>query len=288
MASHRYIPFGYQISAGAKVHPEESKIVKFMFKSYLLGKSYKQISTELTDQKVEFCEGRYDWNKNRVKRILEDERYTGTDKYPIIIEPKTFSMVQTMIDKKCSKDYLNPQESVVRARLCCGECGKRYKKSTPPRGTIRWQCSDSNCNPDYYFTPQHLQEAIISTLNEVINNPELLNVETPKDDGFKPNTKTIKINNQISNMLRQEGNTNSNDITSLILQGVMERYDACTIDTSPYTTDTLKQEYHDANITDQIQPQLIEKSVSSIMVGHDGQIQIKFINGTIVCGQISK
>ena len=88
-------------------HPEESKILQDIFKEYLDGASLLKIAQNLTAKRTEFLPGRCDWNKNRVKRILEDARYLGTDTYPKLIDKdmllKALEIKERIITKKKSK-----------------------------------------------------------------------------------------------------------------------------------------------------------------------------------------
>ena len=51
------------------------------YQLYLNGQSYSGISKML----VQSQDG-IQWNKHRVKRILEDERYMGDDRWPAVIQ----------------------------------------------------------------------------------------------------------------------------------------------------------------------------------------------------------
>ena len=80
MSANRSIPYGYAVENGRNVpRPEESEVIRRVFADYLGGQSLLKIARALAAEGVEFLPGRSDWNKNRVKRILEDERYLGTD-----------------------------------------------------------------------------------------------------------------------------------------------------------------------------------------------------------------
>lgn len=285
MAHNRYIPYGYYMRGSIEIHPEEFEIVKRIYADYQIGKSYKTIAQELTDERICFYEERHDWNKNRIKRILEDERYTGKNEYPCIISDKDFQSVQNAISSRRSRDYMSSEETAIRSRICCTECGKRYKRFADKADHAWWKCEDKKCVTNFIFTSDMLFSAVANIINSVIENPELLNISVTDTDGFKPNTETIRINNEINRMLERP-ESNREELKRLILQGVSVRYEACTLDTAPYTTDTLKSEYSETEPSEKIQPKLIERSVSSIMVSHNGKIQIKFINGAIVCGQI--
>ena len=44
----------------------------------------------LTSEEVPIFEGKTVWSKNRIKRILVDERYIGSNGYPSIVEDNFF------------------------------------------------------------------------------------------------------------------------------------------------------------------------------------------------------
>lgn len=89
--SNRYIPYGYKFEGGQPVpHPAESEIVREIFNQYCTGDSLKVIAEELTSRKVEYSQGKANWDKARIKRILENARYIGENDYPAIIEKEQF------------------------------------------------------------------------------------------------------------------------------------------------------------------------------------------------------
>ena len=61
-----------------------------VFTDYIKGSSYLKISNLLIQKEIEFLPNQVNWNKNKVKRIIEDKRYLGDDKYPKIIETDLF------------------------------------------------------------------------------------------------------------------------------------------------------------------------------------------------------
>ena len=93
----RSIPYGYTVKNGKNLpHADEFIIVQRIFKEYFEGGSFKSIAQTLTHENISFLPGRSDWNKNRIKRILEDTRYTGTSAYPAIISTDVFGQIQTV------------------------------------------------------------------------------------------------------------------------------------------------------------------------------------------------
>lgn len=87
----RNIPFGYQMENGIiTLHPSESGTVREIFTAYLDGQSLLQIANSLNERNIEYMPGVTGWNKARLKRIIEDERYLGSESYPAIIGQADF------------------------------------------------------------------------------------------------------------------------------------------------------------------------------------------------------
>ena len=85
MMNNRKQPFGYQMEFGAYIpQPAESETVRWIYQTYLAGASYQTLVEALQERGVAYSGGKL-WNKNMVARVLEDERYIGTDRYPAIL-----------------------------------------------------------------------------------------------------------------------------------------------------------------------------------------------------------
>ena len=68
----------------------ESQAVKNIFKLYLNGKSMSELARQMSINQISYNGITFDWNKNMIKRILENEKYLGKDGYPVLIDSKTF------------------------------------------------------------------------------------------------------------------------------------------------------------------------------------------------------
>lgn len=74
----RNILYGYMLENGIiKIQSDESDVVKKIYKSYLDGKSLLDISKILNERQIEYMPGVIGWNKARLKRIIDNEKYTG-------------------------------------------------------------------------------------------------------------------------------------------------------------------------------------------------------------------
>lgn len=99
--SNRRILYGYQVRDGSLIiNRREGAVVERIVTLYLEGFSYQRISDILNQDKIPFSEDAALWNKHKVKRLLENPRYTGTNRYPPIITVNQFHAVQQRIRDK--------------------------------------------------------------------------------------------------------------------------------------------------------------------------------------------
>lgn len=79
----RMIPYGYKVVSG-KVTPFDKEVIVIhrIFDEYIKGKGLKDIADELTTENIPIMEDMAVWSKNRIKRIITDKRYIGSDPIP--------------------------------------------------------------------------------------------------------------------------------------------------------------------------------------------------------------
>ena len=70
--------------------PTESKAVQNIFQAYLNGSSLLAIANWMSSQGIPYNGIDFVWNKNMIKRILENEKYLGRNGYPAIIDEDMF------------------------------------------------------------------------------------------------------------------------------------------------------------------------------------------------------
>ncbi len=123
--------FGYIMQNGKIiVCKEQAAIYRQAVAGYISGVSLKNKADELTEKKVEYAAGKYMWNKNRVRRMLTDSIYLGTDTYPPLIDKETFDKVQEIMQSR------NTQKGCAREKIfssavipiLCGKCGLPTKR----------------------------------------------------------------------------------------------------------------------------------------------------------------
>lgn len=174
--ANRVIPFGYGIENGVvKVVESEAEVVRNIFAEYANGKSLKEIAFELTQRKLPFYEENCTWNKAKILRILDNEKYTGTQGYPAIISAEIFNKANSV---KNTKGYMQTEQSEVteflKSKLYCGNCGERLFSKSCSGGSDRWQCA-SRCKT-YTISKDKAISCFKSVLETVKLNLKLLEV----------------------------------------------------------------------------------------------------------------
>ena len=143
MAKNRKIPFGYMMKNGAiTTNPKEVLAVVTIFRSYLNGDSLTAIAQSM---EVPYNEG-VAWNKNMVKRIIENEKYLGTDKYPHLIDENTFRRANVAkVAKATSLCVITDDLQEIRNHTFCKECGHRLFRKGGNTRSEKWDCCRKEC-----------------------------------------------------------------------------------------------------------------------------------------------
>ena len=147
MARNRVIPFGYCMKNGEiTTNPKEVYAVSTIFREYLNGSSLLQIAKLMESEKIRYTEDSDRWNKNMVKRIIENEKYLGTDKYPQIIDEETFKTAnEKRVRKATTFNSICDDLQEIRKVTYCLECGEKLFRRTNGKGREYWNCGNPDC-----------------------------------------------------------------------------------------------------------------------------------------------
>ena len=97
---NRNIPFGYKFEDGKIViNPDEQNTLQRICSEYLDGRSLLQIANGLESDKVEFAPGVITWNKARIMRIVDDDRYLGNITYPKVMQADFLSVLRNISER---------------------------------------------------------------------------------------------------------------------------------------------------------------------------------------------
>ena len=216
----RKILYGYQIRGGAlEIVPEEQRVVHMLFTLYSAGASYQDISDALNRQGVPYSPEMPLWNKHKIKRMLENARYTGKDGYPVMIAETDFQAVQDKISEKNDRRQVSEEVTVVDRltpyfRCTCG--GKMVRLGG------RWQDRSK-----VYLKCEHCGISVSLDTDETFQEVahQMQTHECQEADAYVPSAEVIRLNNAINRGLEQPDSPEA--VMALILQGAAARYDCC-------------------------------------------------------------
>lgn len=275
---NRTVPYGYKYEKGIIVlHPQESEIVKQICSAYLEGKSLLSIATMLNEQKVEYMPGVIGWNKARLKRIIEDERYLGKESYPAIINEQTFMAMQRIKESRNTQKGTDRKTDIfqIAVPVKCPICGQRMLRRHDSRYKVqqRWICENEECRTLIKIADSDLLEAVNSIFTEI--KPEFINqTDTIKSE---PSMAVRLVNNEIAQLF-DTAEIDKDTLRKKLLESVSKRYKD--IDNAPYITRKLQAELAGEHTTEGIQR--INKTVSEIILYTDLTVGIILLNGQFI------
>ena len=283
MKKNRNIPFGYIMQKGEIIaEPTVNQAVKDIFKLYLDGKSMSEIARQMSISQISYNGITFDWNKNMVKRILENEKYLGKDGYPALIDNETFNRANARKKSKAtSVNEISEELKIIRNLSYCTECGHRLSRFGGNTQTDKWDCRNPECSRfNYRLTDNMIKDILLHILNAVIANPDLLDTDS-EISGYTPNIKVKCQQNEI-NRLMDNPQIDTEKAKTEILKLAELKYECCTYDEGPQKTEYLKELLSGKEQLNIIDYDLLKSCVSRILIGHFYTVEIEFINGVTI------
>ena len=245
MMGNRKQPFGYKVVMGEIVHhPQEAKLVEYIFRQYLSGSTFNALVVELQNQPTPYDVGKV-WNKNMVARILEDKRYTGDRGYPPIVERE---MLNKVLEKRSTKQISAPKNEAQKLL-------RRLSGHTDTR---------------------QMEQEVLSLLNRVIENPAC--IETPD---IKPvdSSNIQELQRELDAVMGCQP-IDEEAAHKLIQAIAATQYSA--ISSYEYETVRLQQIFTRHRPITELDAKLLQVSVAAIHVHSDGSLQIKLKNNQVI------
>ncbi len=280
MAKNRVIPFGYCMKNGEiTVDFSESKAVIRIFEEYLNGGSLLQIAKLMESEKIQYTADSDHWNKNMVKRIIENEKYLGTDKYPQIISEKFFIQAnEKRASKATSMCVISEDLQEIRNRTYCLECGHRLSRIGGNCRSAKWDCRNPDCyRLEYQLTDQMIIGAVLTVLNTVIANPSFIESNS-EISVYSPTADVIRKQNEISQMM-DSAQVDFDRIKSEIFKLAEMKYGCCTYSNNPQKTAQIRSLIENQEQLNTLDIGLFKTCISRIWISHFCTIEVEFING---------
>ena len=280
MARNRVIPFGYCMKNGEiTTEPKEVYAVEEIFREYLNGSSFLQIAKLMESEKIRYSEDSDRWNKNMVKRIIENEKYLGTDKYPQIIDEETFKTAnEKRVRKATTFNSICDDLQEIRKVTYCLECGEKLFRRTNGKGREYWNCGNPDCfKYEYRLTDQMIIGAVLTVLNTAIANPSLIE-NSGEISVYSPTVDVIRKQNEI-NQMTDSAQIDFDRVKAEIFRLAELKYDCCTYNDSPQKTAEIKALLKNHEQLNTLDIGLFKACVSRIWISHFCTIEVELING---------
>lgn len=273
---NRTLPYGYCCVDGKiTVHSSEAEIVAEIYKDYLDGKSLLAIAEHLNNRKIEYMPSVIGWNKARLKRILEDERYIGNEQYPSLIDEETHNAVMSVKNTRNTQKDTDRQADIYQlpVPVLCGECHGRMKRLYNKRRKCQtsWKCE--NCGKTIDKEDDKLLADMTVLVNTVIATPQI--VKIPTATRVEPSMELRILNNEITRMLDSTG-IKREEVRAKMLQSLSRRYRE--LDNAPYTARRLAIELTAAEQQTAFNAEFVGKIANAVILNADHSINIILTN----------
>ena len=275
---NRNILYGYGYFDGKiGIHPQESEIVKEVYKEYLNGKSLLVITDMLNERQIEYMPGVVNWNKARVMRILDDKRYLGDGKYPALIDQESYDTAKAMKEIKSDQKHIDRQADIfqlstpVRCPICNSVMRRRYDNRRLIQ--TRWVCRNPECDTAIRISDEGLFSAICELLNGVIANPERIHIPTEKEN--EPSLERRRLNSEITRLF-DSVQIDREVIRKKMLEYASLRYTE--IDNEGSIAKRLKDIFTRTSPMETFSLEFVERTVDEIRLAADGTVSIVLEN----------
>ena len=276
---NRSIPFGYCYQNGTlAVHPQESQTVRAVFAAYLGGEPLSKIAAHLTAKLVEYLPGCCQWNKARVKRILDNAKYTGAGDFPPIIKEKDFQMAHQKKDSaNTNRQSVNEDIKLFKGLTHCHHCGAPMVRRMDSRMAhpVTWKCP--RCG---YFLPlpdEDFKQRVFLLQKKLADKPLL--AEKEEDEIQVTSMEARRLTNVIFRKL-DSGDFSEDELVNLALQCAAKNYEA--ISSARHITDRLTATLLHAGPLSAFDRELFQRTVSEIHLTRKGEILLKLQNGVFI------
>lgn len=280
MPKNRVIPFGYCMRNGEiTAEPKEVYAVSTIFSEYLKGGSLLQIAKLMESEKIRYTADSDKWNKNMVKRIIENEKYLGNDKYPQIIDENIFKQAnEKRVRKAAALNLICDDLKEIRRITYCAECGGKLFRKTNGKGREYWNCSNQGCFKfEYRLTDQMIIGAVLTALNSAIANPSLIECES-EISAYSPTSDILRQQNEISRMT-DSPQVDFEKVKAEIFRLAEIKYERCTYSDKPQKTAKLISLLKNHNQLNTLDIGLFKACVSRVWISRYCTVEAELING---------
>ena len=224
---------------------------------------------------MEFAPGVTTWNKARIMRIVDDDRYLGNATYPQIIDEATVESLRSRKTSRNTQTSTDRQSGIylLKVPVVCPACGKPMHRlqDTRCKCTQKWVCNQ--CHIQIKKEDDNLMKDITTLLNGLIWNPEIIRSAQPSQE--EAPIEQRRLDNEIARTL--EGYAfNKDALREKLYQRAAIAYRQ--IENAAYVEYKLKSTLEQHDILDGFNSELTNRIVKLIRLTQSGSVSIILIN----------
>ena len=176
MKKIRNIPYGYSYENGRIViNDSEAEIVRDIFERYTSGDSLGNIADYLTEQRVPYTEKSLVWDKAKIRRMIEDQRYSGDKLYePIVDSVAQESALGIKRDRLGRSERVLCDETVfLKGRIKCGICGSTMCRRVSRQKKLEsWTCYNDDCRLHMRISDRELIKRVSQLTRQIVDDAD--------------------------------------------------------------------------------------------------------------------
>ena len=280
MAWQRKIPFGYMICDGLiQPHPQEADAVRYIFGQYLAGASFLTIAEDMARQGVRYHRHTAEWNKNMVKRILENAKYTGADNYPRLVADEDFATAQRLRTQRNIYAPLPTEIRPIQNKTVCTRCGGKMARGTRSHGRVGWRCQRPDCGQVVTISDEALAGQVDKRLRELAQAPHLLTAPEPRQAGA--DIEAVRLRNELTLALNR-GSEKPKYLKTLALAVAAQRYGQLPDPTPAHELEQLRVRLDQGSPDADMLADLLAAAVRTIRLTPGKNVELELVNGEII------
>jgi len=264
------------------INKEEAIIVRRIYDEYISGKTLLQIANALTAESVVYYRDRTTWSKQAVRRVIENSHYAGDKEYPAIVEKGVYKKANKLrLEKGGDREKDTPEIRYLKYHTKCAQCGGRITRKAHYSGKREaWHCVNG-CKTSRYLDDKAFLSDILSIINCVLDNPNILLRPHSEEEQYRPSIK-VQRDERTLNDLMQRDNMTFVSAKKMYFDVLADQFDLCKIDRSYAVTDALVEYVAECEPIDDVSTDLFRVIVAEILVDDAGRVSIKFANDAVI------
>ena len=313
MAKSWHMPMGYTLIDGKIEIQEDSRlIVEQIFKDYAAGESTNSIAKKLREADGDDTQNSRKWVHAAVGRVLENEKYLGTEQYPQIIDKELFDRVQErreQIRVKTKKGKYRPGEKerqIFGGVMKCAECGAECMHTAPhldlsENRLPKWRCKTylrertERCR-SIILTDSQTEQACIRAVNQLIEHPEIMENYKRRTAGERAvggRAEATRVAEQdsadvtptyrrIEREIQKVEEIPAERLKELLFERASERYKTLTVRDEEIQTERMREALRGKEPVTEFDAGLYRSLIKKIIIHKGGEAEVVFHNNSRV------